>query len=174
MLFPGYALNQQHAHPPPPPPPPSSSFIFFRDGTLRLQFAMENSGGNKIIYSFVARGTTVLAEYTSYSGNFSQLAVEALEKSNTQQERFTYTCDGYTFNFLKRKIFSTLACSQSGLPLPPSNPLPCIAAFLAVADDEVGREVAFGFLEKVAEDFEQRIGQKASDAIAHSLDREYG
>ena len=29
-----------------------------------------------LIYSFVARGTTVLADYTSYTGNFSVVAIQ--------------------------------------------------------------------------------------------------
>lgn len=30
-----------------------------------------------LIYSFVARGTTVLADYTSFTGNFSTVALQA-------------------------------------------------------------------------------------------------
>ena len=31
-----------------------------------------------LIYSFVARGTTVLADYTAYTGNFSVVAIQVL------------------------------------------------------------------------------------------------
>ena len=32
-----------------------------------------------LIYAFVARGHTVLAEYTSYSGNFATIAAQVCE-----------------------------------------------------------------------------------------------
>ena len=38
-----------------------------------------------LIYSFVARGTTVLADYTAYTGNFSVVAIQVrhAEQLNT-------------------------------------------------------------------------------------------
>jgi hypothetical protein len=33
-----------------------------------------------LIYSFVARGTTVLADYTAYTGNFSVIAIQVCSK----------------------------------------------------------------------------------------------
>lgn len=59
-----------------------------------------------LIYSFVARGTSVLAEYTAFSGNFSQVATECLQKAPDGNNKFTYTCDGHTFNFLTEGGFS--------------------------------------------------------------------
>lgn len=53
-----------------------------------------------LIYSFVARGTTVLAEYTPYSGNFNTVAIECLQKITNPESRFTILCDKHTFNFL--------------------------------------------------------------------------
>jgi hypothetical protein len=52
-----------------------------------------------LIYSFVARGTTVLADYTAYTGNFSTVAIQCLEKCPTNNSRFTFTCDRHTFNY---------------------------------------------------------------------------
>jgi len=60
-----------------------------------------------LIYSFVARGTTVLADYTSYSGNFSTVAIQCLEKCPTDGgSKFTYTCDKHTFNYVVSGGFS--------------------------------------------------------------------
>lgn len=53
-----------------------------------------------LIYSFVAKGTVVLAEHTSYSGNFSTIAVQCLQKLPSNSSKYTYSCDGHTFNFL--------------------------------------------------------------------------
>lgn len=53
-----------------------------------------------LIYSFVAKGTVVLAEHTQYSGNFSTIAVQCLQKLPSDSSKYTYSCDGHTFNFL--------------------------------------------------------------------------
>lgn len=60
-----------------------------------------------IIYSFVARGSVVLAEYTgNYSGNFATVAVTCLNNIPAGQSRFTYTADSHNFNFLLADGFS--------------------------------------------------------------------
>ena len=58
-----------------------------------------------LIYSFVAKGTVVLAEHTSFSGNFSTIAVQCLQKLPSNSSKYTYSCDGYTFNFLIDNAF---------------------------------------------------------------------
>ena len=58
------------------------------------------------IYSFVARGSTVLADYTSYSGNFSTVAIQCLQKCLKTDEgeqppnKITFNADRHTFNYL--------------------------------------------------------------------------
>ena len=52
------------------------------------------------IYSFVARGTMVLAEYTEFTGNFPAIAAQCLHKLPSSNNKFTYNCDHHTFNFL--------------------------------------------------------------------------
>lgn len=126
-----------------------------------------------LIYSFVAKGTIVLAEHTPYSGNFSTIAVQCLQKLPSNSNKYTYSCDGHTFNFL----------IDSGF------------VFLAVADESMGRGVPFVFLERVKDDFKQQYGDSikadgshplADDededddlfedrfSIAYNLDREFG
>jgi vesicle-associated membrane protein 72 len=110
-------------------------------------------GSQALIYSFVARGTVVLAEYTAFSGNFSTIAVQCLQKLPATNNKFTYTCDRHTFNYLVDEGFT----------------------YLVVADEEFGREIIFAFLERVKEDFKRRYaGGKADLATAHSLDKDYG
>eukprot|EP00252_Welwitschia_mirabilis_P018113 TRINITY_DN40302_c0_g1_i1.p1 TRINITY_DN40302_c0_g1~~TRINITY_DN40302_c0_g1_i1.p1 ORF type:complete len:229 (+),score=48.91 TRINITY_DN40302_c0_g1_i1:257-943(+) len=114
-----------------------------------------------LIYSFVARGDVVLAEYTSFTGNFSTIAIQCLQKLPSNSSKFTYTCDGYTFNYLVDNGF----------------------VFLVVADEAAGRQVPFLFLERVKEDFKQQY-QKTNEtsdygyggkfSIAYNLDREFG
>ncbi|XP_052174737.1 vesicle-associated membrane protein 727-like [Diospyros lotus] len=89
-----------------------------------------------LIYSFVAKGTVVLAEHTPYSGNFGTIAVQCLQKLPSNSSKYTYSCDGHTFNFLIDNGF----------------------VFLVVADESVGRSVPFVFLERVKDDFMQHYG----------------
>lgn len=65
-------------------------------------------GQQTLIYSFVARGTMILAEYTEFSGNFSTIASQCLQKLPSSNNRFTYNCDGHTFNYLVDNGFSEL------------------------------------------------------------------
>ncbi|XP_042482757.1 vesicle-associated membrane protein 727-like [Macadamia integrifolia] len=124
-----------------------------------------------LIYSFVAKGTVVLAEHTSFSGNFSTIAIQCLHKLPSNSNKYTYSCDGHTFNFLIDTGF----------------------VFLVVADEAVGRSMPFVFLERVKDDFKQRYGASIGNesthpladdddddlfeepfSIAYSLDREFG
>ncbi|EFJ08162.1 hypothetical protein SELMODRAFT_235084 [Selaginella moellendorffii] len=106
-----------------------------------------------LIYSFVSRGNVVLAEFTAFSGNFSTIAVQCLQKLPANNNRFTYTCDRHTFNYLIEEGFT----------------------YMVVADEDYGRQVPFAFLERVKEDFRRRyVGGRAETAVAHSLDREFG
>lgn len=57
-------------------------------------------GQKSLIYGFVARGTVILAEYTEFTGNFTSIAAQCLQKLPASNNRFTYNCDGHTINFL--------------------------------------------------------------------------
>ena len=57
-------------------------------------------GQQSLIYSFVARGTVILAEYTEFTGNFPAIAAQCLQKVLASNSKFIYNCDGHTFNFL--------------------------------------------------------------------------
>lgn len=52
-----------------------------------------------LIYSFVARDKTILAEYSAYVGNFNQIAAQCLERLPADNKKSTYSRDGFTFNF---------------------------------------------------------------------------
>lgn len=59
-----------------------------------------------LIYSFVARDGTVLAEYSALAGNFRAVAVECLQNSQITDDKFTVTADAYTFNYLVHAGYS--------------------------------------------------------------------
>ena len=50
----------------------------------------------------------MLADYTSYSGNFSTVAIQCLEKCPTDgSSKFSFTCDRHTFNYVVSGGYST-------------------------------------------------------------------
>jgi vesicle-associated membrane protein 72 len=69
-------------------------------------------GQQSLIYSFVARGTVILAEYTEFSGNFTTIASQCLQKLPASNNKFTYNCDGHTFNYLVEDGFSKFSNSS--------------------------------------------------------------
>ena len=64
-------------------------------------------GQRSLIYAFVSRGTVILAEYTEFSGNFNSIAFQCLQKLPSANNKFTYNCDGHTFNYLVDNGYST-------------------------------------------------------------------
>lgn len=105
-----------------------------------------------MIYSFVARDNAVLAEYTGYTGNFNTIALECLQNTDNGEQKFTITCDKYTFNFLKSNGYT----------------------FLCVADETYGREIPYACLQRIADEFMPKYGEKAKGLAAHSLDKVFG
>lgn len=105
-----------------------------------------------LIYSSVSRGTTTLAEYAAFSGNFSSVAKDFLEKAGKNDGKFTYSVDGHTFNFLTR----------AGL------------TYLVVADEAYGRAIPSAFLDKMAAEFTAKYADKAAQAKEFSLSPSYG
>ncbi|KAK4423159.1 putative vesicle-associated membrane protein [Sesamum alatum] len=51
-------------------------------------------GQQSLIYSFVARGTVILAEYIEFTRNFIGIASQCLQKLPATKNKFTYNCDG--------------------------------------------------------------------------------
>ncbi|KAI8537926.1 hypothetical protein RHMOL_Rhmol09G0062100 [Rhododendron molle] len=110
-------------------------------------------GQQSLIYSFVARGTVVLAEYTEFTGNFTGIASQCLQKLPATNNKFTYNCDGHTFNYLVENGFT----------------------YCVVAVESSGRQIPIAFLERVKDDFNKRYaGGKAATAVAKSLNKEFG
>lgn len=58
-----------------------------------------------LIYSAVARGSTLLSEYSVFAGNFGSVARDYLAKSNNEG-RFSYTVDNHVFSFLADSGYS--------------------------------------------------------------------
>ncbi|KAI3806143.1 hypothetical protein L1987_22036 [Smallanthus sonchifolius] len=110
-------------------------------------------GQQSLIYSFVARGTVILSEYTEFTGNFTNIAAQCLQKLPATNNKFTYSCDGHTFNYLVQDGFT----------------------YCVVAIESVGRQIPMAFLERIKDDFTKKYGGgKAATAVANSLNKEFG
>ncbi|KAE8700750.1 VAMP722 protein [Hibiscus syriacus] len=106
-----------------------------------------------LIYAFVSRGEVILAEYTEFSGNFNTIAFQCLQKLPSSDNKFTYNCDGHTFNYLVDNGYT----------------------YCVVADESAGRQVTIAFLERVKDDFVSKYASgKATTALANSLNKEFG
>lgn len=95
---------------------PSVSFSFLRgqiSSRVKARVFFESRMGQQtLIYSFVARGTVILVEYTEFSGNFTTIASQCLQKLPASNNKFTYNCDGHTFNYLVENGFSEFISSS--------------------------------------------------------------
>jgi vesicle-associated membrane protein 7 len=105
-----------------------------------------------LIYSFVAREGTVLAEHSALAGNFRAVAVECLQNSQITDDKFTVTADAYTFNYLVHSGYT----------------------FLVVADEAYGRQIPFAFLERLRDAFMEKFADRARTAPENSLNSSFG
>lgn len=105
-----------------------------------------------LIYASVSRGTSTIAEYAAFQGNFSSVGKEFLEKAGKNEGKFTYTVDGHTFNFLAKGGFT----------------------FLTVADEAYGRAIPSEFLNRMHTEFNNKYAEKGATAGEGSLNSSFG
>ena len=127
-------------------------FIFF----LEVFFNKSKYSSMSLIYALIARSTTVLVEYSAYSGNFSTVAIQCLPRAPAPatagaDARTTFTADAHAFHMQVSDGFT----------------------FLVVAETTAGRQVPFACLDRIKEDFLRKHGAEARTAIAHSMDGTY-
>ena len=110
-----------------------------------------------ILYALVARGKTVLAEYTFTSGNFPTITRVLLGKiypEGAMERRMSYVYDLYIFH--------------------------CVASdgilYLCMCDDPNAskRRLPFAFLEDVRQRFRATYGDAVHTAIAFAMNDEFG
>ena len=100
-----------------------------------------------IIYSLIARDTTVLAEHASTTGNFATVAMQILSKIPSQDSKLTYVYDRYLFHYMKKQ----------GI------------VYLCMADDAFGRRIPFAYLEDISGRFMTIYGARVESAGAYGL-----
>ncbi|XP_031098276.1 vesicle-associated membrane protein 724-like [Ipomoea triloba] len=106
------------------------------------------------LYSFVARGTAVLAEsHTEFAGNFRQIALQRIQELPSSADRFTYNYHRHTFTFLVEEDYT----------------------YCVVVNESLGTQSSIAILENVKTDFKRRYGGgRADTATANGLDKEFG
>ncbi|XP_043698583.1 vesicle-associated membrane protein 711-like [Telopea speciosissima] len=105
-----------------------------------------------ILYALVARGSVVLAEFSSTSTNASAIARQILEKIPANNDsHVSYSQDRYIFHVK----------STDGLTV------------LCMADDTTGRRIPFAFLEDIHQRFVKTYGRAVHTAQAYAMNDEF-
>lgn len=104
-----------------------------------------------IIYALVARKSTVLAEYTSSTGNFTTVTQAILEKIPSHDSKMSYVYDRYLFHYI----------SEGGL------------IYLCMAEEAFGRQLPFGFLADIKEKFLQMYDSRGRTAVAYGMNDDF-
>jgi len=65
-----------------------------------------------IIYSFVARGSLVLAEYTAHDGDFPEIARKIISKATKSRLKTSYIKENYSFTFFSDDEFTFLVMTE--------------------------------------------------------------
>ncbi|KAL3130802.1 hypothetical protein ABBQ38_000139 [Trebouxia sp. C0009 RCD-2024] len=106
----------------------------------------------EILYSVVARGTVVLAEFSTVAGNANLVAHRILEKLPAEDSRVSYTQERHVFHVLVHQ----------GL------------AFVCMAEEASGRRIPFAFLDDVKDKFLAAYGPEAAQyAVAYEYNTEF-
>ncbi|GMH55205.1 hypothetical protein TrVE_jg7770 [Triparma verrucosa] len=100
-----------------------------------------------IVYALVARGKTVLAEFTNTSGNFPTVTRVLLSKIPPTDSRMSYIYDNFIFHYITSSTIT----------------------YLCMSDDTSSHRVPFAFLSKVQETWNQEYGTQGLTAIAFSM-----
>jgi vesicle-associated membrane protein 7 len=116
------------ARPPPPSPPPP-----------------------RPPHSLVANGRTVLAEFTSTSGNFPTVTRLLLQKIPPDDGKMSYVYDSHVFHYLV----------ADGI------------TYLCMADSQE-RRIPFAFLEDIKNRFKYNYGDRGRTAIAFQMNDDFG
>eukprot|EP00163_Fabomonas_tropica_P027286 TRINITY_DN5210_c0_g1_i5.p1 TRINITY_DN5210_c0_g1~~TRINITY_DN5210_c0_g1_i5.p1 ORF type:complete len:261 (+),score=73.83 TRINITY_DN5210_c0_g1_i5:488-1270(+) len=104
-----------------------------------------------IIYSLVARGSTVLAEFTTTSGNFTTVTRRILDKIPPEDSKMSYVYDRHIFHYVV----------EDGI------------VYLCMADEEFGRRLPFAFLDDIKNRFKSSYGARASTALAYGMNEDF-
>ncbi|XP_046674325.1 vesicle-associated membrane protein 7 [Homalodisca vitripennis] len=104
-----------------------------------------------ILYSVVARGTTVLAKYASCPGNFAEVTDQILTKIPPENGKLTLSHGSYLFHYI---------CEDR-------------IVYMCITDDEFERSRAFLYLNEIKRRFKSTYGKRSETAIAYAMNTEF-
>jgi len=105
-----------------------------------------------IIYTVVARGNVLLAEYSTAKGNFDQVTRRILEKIPTEHDsKMSYVYDRHIFHYVV----------ADGI------------TFLCMTDEEFGRRLPFSYLEDLHSRFKSSYGERGRTAVAYAMNQDF-
>lgn len=100
-----------------------------------------------ILYALISRKKSVLAEFTSSSGNFPTVTRVLLAKIPENDSKMSYVYDKYVFHYIV----------DEGI------------TFLCMSDESTKRRVAFSFLDEIKSLWRERYSSVEQTALAFSL-----
>ncbi|KAK0180822.1 hypothetical protein PV327_003164 [Microctonus hyperodae] len=104
-----------------------------------------------LLYSVVARGSTVLAKYATCAGNVEEVTEKILLKIPPQNDKLTYSQGPYLFHYI---------CEDRII-------------YMCITDDNFQRSRAFLYLNEIKRRFQATYGPGAQSALAYAMNTEF-
>ncbi|GLH14562.1 Synaptobrevin [Gryllus bimaculatus] len=104
-----------------------------------------------ILFSVVARGTTILAKYASCAGNFAEVTEQILGEIAPDNSKLTYSNGSYLFHYI---------CENRII-------------YMCITDDVFERSRAFMYLNDIKRRFQVTYGPRAETALAYAMNSEF-
>lgn len=104
-----------------------------------------------ILYSVVARGTTVLAKFASCAGNFAEITEQILRRIPPENSKLTYTQGNYLFHYISEDR----------------------VIYLCITDDDFERSKAFIYLTEIKKRFQSAYQGRAETALPYAMNSEF-
>lgn len=104
-----------------------------------------------ILFSVVARGTTILSKYASCAGNFAEVTEQILAEIAPDNSKLTYSNGNYLFHYI---------CENR-------------IVYMCITDDDFERSRAFLYLNDIKRRFQASYGPMAQTALAYAMNSEF-
>lgn len=104
-----------------------------------------------LLYSLIARGTTVLARQAACAGNFSEVTEQILSKIPPENAKLTYSHGSYLFHYI---------CENRII-------------YMCITDDNYERSKAFAFLTEIKKRFTVQYGERVYTALPYAMNSDF-
>ncbi|CAH1777508.1 unnamed protein product [Owenia fusiformis] len=104
-----------------------------------------------LLFSVVARGSTVLVKHANCAGNFTEVTDQILSKISPENAKLTYSHGSYLFHYITEDRI----------------------IYLCISDDDFERSRAFLYLNDIKRKFSMQYGARAQTALPFSMDSDF-